>query len=288
MKEDEPIESRMVSKAIASAQKRVEGRNFEIRKHLLEYDDVMNSQREYIYGRRDEILEGEDISYIINEYLVDVINDIAEAYSDGKKNASEWDIDGIKAYLLSKYLVDADKDGIRIESLDIHNFGNTIKEAMMKKYSGKESQIGASNMRHVERMIALQVIDSKWREHLLGMDQMRDGIWAVGYGERNPLVEYKLRGFRLFQENLFGIKQEIIEFLMKVQLREEEVQRPEPEPRKEIAPMGQAVHQEVNQFSGSQSFMEISPAVHAANKEKEQVPIKGGVQRKKTRRSRRG
>ena len=143
-------------------------------------------------------------------------------------------------------------------------------------------------MRHVERMIALQVIDSKWREHLLGMDQMRDGIWAVGYGERNPLIEYKLRGFRLFQENLFGIKQEIIEFLMKVQLREEEVRPVEPEPRKEIAPMGQAVHQEVDQFSGSPAFMQAPPAVHTSSKEKELGPIEGGVRRKKTRRSRRG
>jgi preprotein translocase subunit SecA len=288
MKEDEPIESRMVSKAIASAQKRVEGRNFEIRKHLLEYDDVMNSQREYIYGRRDEILEGEDISYIIDEYIVDVINDIAEEYSDGKKNASEWDIDGIKAYMLSKYLIDADKEGINISSLTINNFGEVIKAAMLKKYSEKETQIGAPNMRHVERMIALQVIDSKWREHLLGMDQMRDGIWAVGYGERNPLVEYKLRGFRLFQENLFGIKQEIIEFLMKVQLREEEVQRPEPAPRKEIAPVGQAVHQEVDQFGGSPSFMQAPAMNQAAGKEKDHGPITGGVVRKKTRRSRRG
>jgi preprotein translocase subunit SecA len=288
MKEDEPIESRMVSKAIASAQKRVEGRNFEIRKHLLEYDDVMNSQREYIYGRRDEILEGEDISYIVDEYMVDVINDIIEQYSEGKKNASEWDIDGIKVYLQSKYLIDADKDGLKIASLTIDSFGEAVKETMMKKYGGKEAQIGPPNMRHVERMIALQVIDSKWREHLLGMDQMRDGIWAVGYGERNPLVEYKLRGFRLFQENLFGIKQEIIEFLMKVQLREEEVQRVEPEPKKEIAPIGQAVHQEVDQFSGSPSFMQNPPPTTALHKERDPEPIEGGVRRKKTRRSRRG
>ncbi|HNX60109.1 MAG TPA: preprotein translocase subunit SecA, partial [Spirochaetota bacterium] len=239
MKEDEPIESRMVSKAIASAQKRVEGRNFEIRKHLLEYDDVMNSQREYIYGKRDEILEGEDISPLVKQYMDDIITVISEDYSEGKKNVSEWDVEPLKTFLSKTFSIDVDREGMNILTMNDVAFRKAIKDAMLKISSQKESQIGTENMRHVERMIALQVIDQKWREHLLAMDELRDGIWTVGYGERNPLVEYKLRGFRIFQETLLTIKREIVEFLMKVQFRESEV--PREEPKKNTVPMGREV-----------------------------------------------
>jgi preprotein translocase subunit SecA len=282
MREDEPIESRMVSKAIASAQKRVEGRNFEIRKHLLEFDDVMNSQREYIYGKRDEILEGEDISPMIDEYMESVANELADNYGDGKKHVSEWDIEPLKTHLLTSFIIDVEKEEVELDKMIRESFVDFIKGKMKQRLAEKEKTIGAENMRHVERMIALQVIDSKWREHLLGMDQLRDGIWTVGYGERNPLVEYKLRGFRVFQETLMIIKRELIEFLMKVQFRDTEVPREEP---KSFEPKGQEVKQELDQFGNPASG---SGQVVSKRQPKEAEEVIGGSKRKKTRRSRRG
>jgi len=286
MKEDEPIESRMVSKAIASAQKRVEGRNFEIRKHLLEYDDVMNSQREYIYGKRDEILGGEDISPLVKQYMDDIIAIIAEDYCEGKKNVSEWDVEPLKVFLAKTFNIDVDRDGIAILSMNDAGFRKAIKDAMLKISSDKEKSIGSENMRHVERMIALQVIDTKWREHLLAMDELRDGIWTTSYGGRNPLVEYKLSGFRIFQETLLTIKRELIEFLMKVQFRDSEVVPDEP--KKNTVPMGHEVKQEVGMF-GQGSAADNSPqTIRTHEREENLEPVAGGTKRKKTRRSRRG
>jgi preprotein translocase subunit SecA len=280
MKEDEPIESRIVSRAIASAQKRVEGRNFEIRKHLLEYDDVMNSQREYIYGRRDEILEGEDITHFITQYMDDVVKDVSEQFSNEKKNVSEWDLDAMIAYLQSKFAMSFDLT--ELQKMNADSFEKMLKDAIVKRHKEKEERIGAANMRHVERMIALQVIDTKWREHLLSMDQLRDGIWTVGYGERNPLIEYKLRGFRIFQESLFSIKQEIVELLMKVQFRENEDFRPEESAAQEI-PSGKEVRQEMSPFGETGQNIAASSAQKKTGK-----PTEGGTKRKKTSRSRRG
>jgi preprotein translocase subunit SecA len=289
MKEDEPIESRIVSRAIASAQKRVEGRNFEIRKHLLEYDDVMNSQREYIYKRRDEILEGEDISLIIDEFMDDVIADTVDQFAKEKKNVADWEIEALTSYIQSKFQINIRQEINNLEKLDINAFETALKESIVRRHKEKEKLIGPENMRHAERMIALQVIDSKWREHLYSMDQMRDGIWTVGYGGKNPLVEYKLNGFRIFQESLFAIKQEIVEFLMKVQFRENDSFKDEPTaPPEEI--LGDEVHQELGQFGASQSAFAQGAAIHSASraKNKETEHIEGGTKRKKTRRSRRG
>ncbi|MGL4369236.1 MAG: preprotein translocase subunit SecA, partial [Spirochaetota bacterium] len=167
MQENEPIESGVVTKAIASAQKRVEGRNFEIRKHLLEYDDVMNSQREFIYERRDEILKEEDVSGKIAEYFRDVVADVAEAYCDGKKHVSEWNLDAMKAEILNKYSFNLEEDFPSFRSLGNEEFISRVSGAMLEKYRGKEQGVGPVNLRHLERMISLQVIDTKWREHLL-------------------------------------------------------------------------------------------------------------------------
>jgi len=287
MQEDEPIESGVVTKAIASAQKRVEGRNFEIRKHLLEYDDVMNSQREFIYKKRDEILEGEDISGKIDEYFQDVIADAAEQYSDGKKSVSDWDLDALKAHLAGKFGFNLDEEAPGFKSMSTDSFIDEISAAMFKKYKSKESHIGTPNLRHLERMIALQVIDTKWREHLLAMDELRDGIWTVGYGARDPLVEYKLRGFGIFQEIIIRIKLDIVEFLMKVQFRETE----EPAVRPAFtAPRVQEVHQEFDQFGAKENFGAPQQSAQIiSNKPKEASgPIEGGSKRKKTRRSRKG
>jgi preprotein translocase subunit SecA len=287
MTEGQEIESKMVSKAIENAQKRVEGRNFEIRKHLLEYDDVMNSQREYIYSERNEILEGEDISYKIDNYIKEICESGADIYSDGNKNPGDWDIDGMKLWLKSKYAVDI--EDIITGNVGRDEFVEKLYGKMKNQYGGKENEIGPENMRALERMITLQVIDSKWREHLLAMDELRDGIWTVGYGERNPLVEYKLRGFRIFNEMLDGLNESIVEYLMKVQVREEVR---EEEQNFEFRPVGQEYHAEVGQFGAGGIPLYDSDTGNTGRpkgpSKESSIPVTGGVKKKKTRRSRRG
>ncbi|MBN2402358.1 MAG: preprotein translocase subunit SecA [Spirochaetes bacterium] len=286
MEEGQEIESKMVSKAIANAQKRVEGRNFEIRKHLLEYDDVMNSQREFIYKLRNEILDGADISEKVKEYINDISEAVVEIYSDGQRHSDDWDVEGMKAFLKTKYFLDIDSQ----TSLSYHDFQKMIADELLKKYNLKEQELPSGEMRALERMIALQAIDSKWREHLLNMDELRDGIWTAGYSEKNPLIEYKLQGMDLFRQMLDLLKQDILEYLLKVQIKE----IIQPEPEYQFAPTGGEFHAEVEQFGSGGIPLSSAPrpqqiAHRKPNSEEEtnKYDSYAGVQRKKTRRSRR-
>ncbi len=283
MEEGQEIESRMVSRAIENAQKRVEGRNFEIRKHLLEYDEVMNSQRERIYRERDEILDGEDISRKIKEYLEDIVEGNVEFYTEGG-NSEEWDIQGLRAWLRNTFL--ADTGELDYGSMSREGLVDAVKEALLGKYAEKEEEIGPENMRTLERMITLQVIDGKWREHLLNMDELRDGIWAVGYSERNPLVEYKLQGFRIFNETMEGLMMDILEYLFKVQVREEAMREEE----REYRVIGQEIHGDMGLFGDGEAAMQGGMMQQRPLARMNRGPEKastGGVKRKKTRRDRR-
>ncbi len=282
MEEGQEIESTMVSKAIANAQKRVEGRNFEIRKHLLEYDDVMNSQREFIYRERADLLEGEDISENIRNYIRSTCEIGVEIYSEGKKHPEDWDLDALKSWMRSTFLVDIDYNEIDPHRLSYRDFVEAIQNRMLDEYKKKEDEVGSEPMRAVERMISLQVIDTKWREHLLAMDELRDGIWAVGYSERNPLVEYKLRAFDAFNMMLERMRQDIVEFLMKVQIRERV--------EEEVAfkKLGEELRPEVGQFGEGGIPHSPQPVQVKHGQESDAAPVTGGVKRKKTRRSRRG
>jgi len=286
MEEGQEIESRMVSRAIENAQKRVESRNFEIRKHLLEYDDVMNSQREYVYKERNAILDGEDVSIKIKQYIGDVVESWVPYFTQGKRNAEDWDIEGLNGWLYSKFGFDLKsiaKDDARLSHDEIID---GITNKLMQLYSAKEVEIGSEHMRTLERLVSLQVIDAKWRDHLLVMDDLRDGIWTAGYSERNPLVEYKLRGFELFNEMLDNLKLDIIEMLLKVRLQKVEEIAIQPE---QIAiPMGQEYHPEVEQFGAGGIPVAPPPIAIASQGEDKTRDVTGGVRRKKTRRSRRG
>ena len=286
MEEGQEIESRMVSRAIENAQKRVESRNFEIRKHLLEYDDVMNSQREYVYKERNAILDGEDVSVKIKQYIGEVVESWVPYFTQGKRNAEDWDIEGLNGWLYSKFGFDLQsiaKDGARLSHDEIID---GITNKLMQLYSAKEVEIGSEHMRTLERLVSLQVIDAKWRDHLLVMDDLRDGIWTAGYSERNPLVEYKLRGFELFNEMLDNLKLDIIEMLLKVRLQKVEEIAIQPE---QIAiPMGQEYHPEVEQFGAGGIPVAPPPIAIASQGEDKTREVTGGVRRKKTRRSRRG
>ncbi len=285
MEEGQEIESNMVTKAIANAQKRVEGRNFEIRKHLLDYDDVMNSQREFIYRERNEILQGENISDKVREYIREVCEMGLETYSDGGKHPDDWDMEALKGWLRTTFLYELSHDGSDPRRLSYAEFLEKIQSDLLARYELKEKDITPDAMRALERMITLQVIDTKWREHLLEMDELRDGIWAVGYSERNPLVEYKLRAFELFNDMLGRMKQDVVEFLMKVQVKEV-VQETH-----EFRKIGEEFHAELNQFGeGGIPFLpsQAPPETRREARLEDDHDTVGGVKRKKTRRSRRG
>jgi preprotein translocase subunit SecA len=288
MEEGQEIESPMVTKAIASAQKRVEGRNFDIRKHLLEYDDVMNSQREFIYKERDEILLGEDISYKFRDYVRDVCKIKLEHFTGGKRHPEEWDLDGMKNWMRFKFNVELDYGKLDPIELTYDEFENGLAEALAEAYLKKEEQLGSQDMRTLERMISLQIIDTKWRDHLYNMDELRDGIWTLSYGERNPLVEYKIQGFNLFRSMMSTLKEDILEYMMRVQV-ERVVQEEPAVPEHSIA--GSEFHAEVEQFGNGGIPMSRQAAPQQRRPEprhESNAPTEGGVKRKKSRRSRRG
>ena len=219
------IESKMVSKRIAAAQKSVEGRNFETRKHLLEYDDVMNKQRETIYGLRRQLMEEPDQrEYLVGETGVarDLFADLTKQYLDPNLSPDEWDVENYKVQIHTVYALDCDTEGIDFQNLTSPEIEETIWEKLKAKYSEKEKQIGDEAMRTYERIIMLNIIDAQWKDHLLALDHLKQGIGLVGYGQKDPLVEYKKESFDLFQAMLDRIDTTTIRSLFNLQVVAEE------------------------------------------------------------------
>src|SRR3989441_303636 len=219
------IESKMVSKRIAAAQKSVEGRNFETRKHLLEYDDVMNKQRETIYGLRRQLMEEPDQrEYLVGETGVarDLLTDITKQYLDLNASADDWDVENYKVQIHTVYALDCDSEGIDFQSLTSQKIEETIWEKLKAKYAEKEKQIGDEAMRTYERIIMLNIIDAQWKDHLLALDHLKQGIGLVGYGQKDPLVEYKKESFDMFQAMLDRIDTTTIRSLFNLQVVEEQ------------------------------------------------------------------
>jgi preprotein translocase subunit SecA len=222
------IESKMVSKRIESAQKSVEGRNFESRKHLLEYDDVMNKQRETIYGLRRQLMEEPDQ----REYLMgdppqagvayDLLSDLTKQYLNPDASPDDWDVENYKLQIKTIYDFDADAQGIDIPNLTSAEVTDAIWEKLKVKYAEKEQQIGPEAMRTYERIIMLNIIDAQWKDHLLSLDHLKQGIGLVGYGQKDPLVEYKKQSFDMFQEMLDRIDTNTIRSLFNLQIVTEE------------------------------------------------------------------
>src|SRR3989441_1053692 len=219
------IESKMVSKRIAAAQKSVEGRNFETRKHLLEYDDVMNKQRETIYGLRRQLMEEPDQrEYLVGETGVarDLFADLTKQYLDPNLSPDEWDVENYKVQIHAVYALDCDAEGIDFQNLTSQKIEETIWEKLKAKYAEKEKQIGDEAMRTYERIIMLNIIDAQWKDHLLALDHLKQGIGLVGYGQKDPLVEYKKESFDLFQAMLDRIDTTTIRSLFNLQIVAEE------------------------------------------------------------------
>ena len=218
------IESKMVSKRIAAAQKSVEGRNFEARKHLLEYDDVMNKQRETIYGLRRQLMEEPDQrEYLLGDppsagVAYDLLSDLTRQYLNPEVSQDDWDVENYKTQIKTIYDFDADREQLDIPNMTTQEVVDKIWERLKVKYEEKEQQIGPEAMRTYERILMLNIIDAQWKDHLLSLDHLKQGIGLVGYGQKDPLVEYKKQSFDLFQEMLDRIDTSTIRSLFNLQV----------------------------------------------------------------------
>jgi preprotein translocase subunit SecA len=228
MVEDEPIESKLVTKQIKKAQENVEAQNFEARKHLLEYDDVNNKQRQAIYGMRRLLLEGTDQKERIMQMVRGLVEQFLDVRCPENTHPDTWDLAGLKTDVLSQF-------GCRIETAEFGSMNrleveDAIVERLAQTYQEKEDQIGPDTMRQTERIIMLQVIDDQWKDHLLSMDHLKEGIHLRGYGQKDPLVEYKKESFTLFQDMMDRIEDETLRYLFFLQVRREEtgLERPSP------------------------------------------------------------
>ncbi len=215
-KSDEgPIESKLVTRALESAQKRVEMQNFEIRKRLLEFDDVMNQQREVIYGLRNRILDGEDLkTKILDEFVVDIVDEKLQEYLQGD-SPDEWDIQGLIEDLRFLFLSDFSKIKELSSKDEIRDY---ILEEIKKLYEEREEAFGDERMREIERIVLLTTLDTAWREHLYSLDMLKEGIFLRAYGHKDPVVEYKQESFRMFEEMLIRIRNETVMKIFRIEV----------------------------------------------------------------------
>ena len=221
MEEGVPIESKMITRRIETAQKAVEGQHFESRKHLLEYDDVMNKQREAVYGLRRRLLVGMDQKdLILEDYVSAILAELLEQYCPAKAHAADWDIKGLKDAVFTRFGVDFIAEGVKAESLNRQELGDAIFDKLKARYDAKEKLIGPEAMRHHERMIMLSVIDQQWKDHLLSMDHLKEGIGLRGYGQHDPLVEYKKESFDMFEAMMQRFQEDTVRYLYLMQILE--------------------------------------------------------------------
>ena len=218
MEEDEPIEHTMISKAIENAQRKVEGHNFDIRKHLLEYDDVMNMQRGVIYKQRREVLGSDNVKSIIDDMLLDLCAALTHELCDEKFPSEEWEWDLIHERALAAMGVVLHWEESERAGLKAAAFEEKLLQNARAAYDAKEQEVGEANMRHLERVILLQIVDTFWKDHLLSMDHLKEGIGLRGYGQKNPLDEYKKEGYKMFTELMQRVKEKTVSTLLRVQL----------------------------------------------------------------------
>lgn len=221
MEEGTPIENRMVTKAIENAQKKVEAHNFDIRKHLLEYDDVMNKQRMEIYSYRKEVLAGENLKEKVFEMIEDLLDEIISIYCPEEGYSEEWDLQGLRDALSRQFSLGFDPSRVS-EGMDRVSFKEDILKNIQTNYAKREKELGDPLMRHLEKIVMLQAIDTQWKDHLLAMDHLKEGIGLRGYGQKDPLVEYKKEGFDIFVDMGERIKAEVVDRLFKIQIAKEE------------------------------------------------------------------
>ncbi|KPA08871.1 preprotein translocase, SecA subunit [Candidatus Magnetomorum sp. HK-1] len=217
MEEGEPIEHRLISGAIERAQRKVEGHHFDIRKQLIEYDDVMNQQREVIYRQRQEALRGDNLKPAIEEMIQGIIESIADEFADDRLLAHEWDWEVLNEEFFQFFNFRVHPDKNILDGLSSDGLYEWLYELVMKIYNAKEIDFGAREFRKLEQWVTLQAVDRHWKEHLLHMDHLKEGIGLRGYAQQNPLIVYKKEGFEMFQDMIFQIQKEIISSLFRVE-----------------------------------------------------------------------
>ena len=222
MEEGVPIESKLITRQIERAQKQVEGRNFEVRKHLLEYDDVMNKQRVEIYRFRREMLEGQDQKEYILGLADDIVIEFLDSYAHLEADPEEWDLENLKINLRRVYGIDLPQN---VDQLSRPQLEEELLNRIKSKYQEKESQVGTEMMRWYESMVMLQIMDQQWKDHLLVLDHLKEGIGLRGYGQRDPLVEYKRESFELFEKLWNRATEEIVRMLFLLRPISEEDER---------------------------------------------------------------
>jgi preprotein translocase subunit SecA len=231
--ENEPIEHRMISKAIENAQKKVEDHNFEIRKHLIEYDDVMNKQREVIYTQRKEVLAGENIRETIETIFGEMVEDMVATFCPEKTPPSEWNWSSLTEDFFNQFhfppvLPETGDTALQREELE-----KSLEEQVSFRFGEKEAEFTTPVMEHLMKVLLLQTIDSQWKDHLLSIDHLKEGIGLRGYGQIDPKEAYKREAYALFMEMMGRIRQEVVQKLFRIQLaREDDVSRMEAEQRR--------------------------------------------------------
>ncbi len=269
MKEDDVIEDRMVSRQIEKAQRKVEAHNFDIRKNLLDFDDVNNDQRKVIYGQRDELLDAESVKENIDGIRGDVIYDLVGRFVPPNSVDEQWDLQGLQATLEGELGVQMDVVGLvkAHEELDAEAIANKVAEHMDEHFAQKEAAVGAETMRALEKHVMLTVLDQSWKEHLARMDYLRQGIYLRGYAQKQPKQEYKKEAFELFSDMLENVKREVITMLSRVRVRSEEevaameqLERQQAEARLQ---MSQFQHQDNGGYSADEEAADVLDEANA-------------------------
>ncbi|MDD3776863.1 MAG: preprotein translocase subunit SecA [Actinomycetota bacterium] len=235
--DDLPIQHPMINRAVENAQRQVESRNFEIRKHVLEYDDVMNKQREIIYGRRKKVLLEQDLRQTAVMLTSEAVDDLAAAHINKNDYPENWDLKGLGTVLAAEFGQDMLDNDLDLENLKAEQFTQDLKAKAVKAYEQREQELGPEIMRNLERLVMLDVIDNRWREHLLEMDYLKEGIGLRAIGQRDPLVEYKHEAFALFKDLISEIRQDTVKLLFNAKVVTKK-QEPRPNPLENISTSG--------------------------------------------------
>jgi len=219
MDEDQPIESKLVSRAVEQAQKRVEGNNFDARKQLLQYDDVMREQRDVIYEQRMEVLESENLRSVVDKMLESTVERNVSIYTPQEEVPEEWNLQGIVDYMNATVLNEQEVTLSEINGLEPEEIVELLTEKVQADYNKREEEFTSETMREFERVILLRTVDTKWTSHIDQMDQLRQGIHLRAYGQNDPLREYKFEGFEMFEEMVASIEEEVSRYIMKAQIQ---------------------------------------------------------------------
>ncbi|HOT21085.1 MAG TPA: SEC-C metal-binding domain-containing protein, partial [Sedimentibacter sp.] len=220
MPEDEPLEAGMLTRTIETAQARVEGRNFDIRKHVLQYDNVMNKQREIIYSERRRVLLGEDLKEYISNMIDSLIDKAINMYTTDEKNNENWDLNGFVKYIAETFSLLISFDGVKPEDIDKEDLRKRVRIAVDKHYARQEAEFGEETFREVERIVLLRNVDTKWMDHIDAMDQLKQGIGLRAIGNEDPVRAYQVEGFDMFEEMTEAIQEDTVKMLMRVRPQE--------------------------------------------------------------------